>query len=129
VVWKFAEQPELAKRFLVDLAAAAADAFRESEFFNLPAFSRAVPDLKGQLVGDKHSPKTYGVLADAEAWSVLPGHPGPASGAIDEVVSRFVVPRMFVRAARGDQGPEAAAQQAEAEMKQIFARWARAGSG
>ncbi len=129
VVWKFAEQPELAKRFLMDLVAAAADAFRESEFYNLPAFSRAMPELKGKLAADKHTPKTYGVLADAEAWSAVPGHPGPASAAIDEAVNRFVIPRMFIRVARGEQGPEASAGQAGAEMKQIFARWAKVRSG
>jgi multiple sugar transport system substrate-binding protein len=46
------------------------------------------------------------------------------SGAIDEAVHRFVVPRMFARAARGEQAPEAAVRQAEAELKQLFARWA-----
>jgi multiple sugar transport system substrate-binding protein len=129
VVWKFAEQPELARRFLVDAVAASADAFRESEFYNLPVFARAVPDLRGRLAGDKHGGKTYGLLADAGAWSALPGHPGPVTPAIDEVVNRFVIPRMFARVAKGEQPPTAAARQAEAEMKQIFARWARVRGG
>jgi multiple sugar transport system substrate-binding protein len=120
VVWKFAEQRELAKRFLVDLVAAGSDAFRASEFYNLPAFPRVVPDLRGRLGAEK----PYQLLADAGQWSALPGHPGPVSGAIDEAVHRFVVPRMFARAARGEQAPEAAVRQAEAELKQLFARWA-----
>ena len=124
VVWKFAEQRELAKRFVVDLVAASADALRESEFYNLPAFPRAVPDLRARLAADRHGPKTYLVLAEAEQWSRAPGYPGPASAAIDETVTRFVIPRMFARAARGEDTPDAAARQAEAEMKQIFARWA-----
>lgn len=129
VVWKFAEQPELARRFLVDVVGASTDAFRESEFYNLPTFARAVPDLRARLAGDKQGGKTYGVLADAGAWNALPGHPGPPSAAIDEVFSRFVIPRMFARVAKGEQGPEAAARQAEAEMKQIFSRWARTRGG
>jgi multiple sugar transport system substrate-binding protein len=122
VVWKFAEQPELARRFLVDLVAASADAFRESELYNLPTFSRAVPDLRARLAADKQNPKAYLVLADAEQWSRAPGYPGPASAAIDETVHRSVIPRMFARAARGEQTAEAAARQAETEMKRIFAR-------
>jgi multiple sugar transport system substrate-binding protein len=120
VVWKFAEQRELAKRFLVDLVAAGADALRASESYNLPAFPRVVPDLRARLGAQR----PYLLLADAAQWSAAPGHPGPASGAIDEAVHRHVVPRMFVRAARGEQAPEASVRQAEAELKQLFARWA-----
>ena len=72
VVWKFAEQRELAKRFLVDLVAAGPEAFRASEFYQLPAFSRVVPDLRGRLGAEK----PYQLLADAGQWSAVPGHPG-----------------------------------------------------
>jgi multiple sugar transport system substrate-binding protein len=119
VVWKFAEQRDLARRFLVDLVAAGPEAFRASEFYDLPAFPRAVPDLKARLGADR----PYQPLADAGQWSAVPGHPGPASGAIDEAVHRHVVPRMFARAARGEQTAEASVRQAEGEMKQLFSRW------
>jgi multiple sugar transport system substrate-binding protein len=121
VVWKFSPQPDLAKRFLVDLIAAGAEALRASEMYNLPAFPRVVPDLRSRLGADK----PYQLLAEAGQWSALPGHPGPASGAVDEAVQRFVVPRMFARAVRGEQAAEASVRQAEGELKQIFARWAQ----
>jgi multiple sugar transport system substrate-binding protein len=120
VVWKFAEQRELAKRFLVDLVAAGPEAFRAGEFYQLPAFPRVVPDLRRRLGAEK----PYQLLADAGQWSAVPGHPGPASGAIDEAVHRYVVPRMFARAVRGEQAPDVSVRQAEAEMKQLFSRWA-----
>jgi multiple sugar transport system substrate-binding protein len=119
-VWKFAEQRDLAKRFLVDLVAAGPEACRASELYELPAFPRAVPDLKARLGAEK----PYQLLADAAQWSAVPGHPGPASGAIDEAVHRHVVPRMFARAVRGEQTAEASVRQAETEMKQLFTRWA-----
>jgi multiple sugar transport system substrate-binding protein len=119
-VWKFAEQRELAKRFLVDLVAAGPEAFRAGEFYQLPAFPRVVPDLRGRLGAEK----PYQLLADAGQWSAVPGHPGPASGAIDEAVHRYVVPRMFARAVRGEQAADVSVRQAEAEMKQLFSRWA-----
>jgi multiple sugar transport system substrate-binding protein len=123
VVWKFAENPELAQRFLVALMGAYDEAFRASQFYNFPAFPKAVADLRGKLAADKSSPKVYLTLADAEQWSRCPGHPGHATAAIDEVFNRSVIPLMFARVARGEQTPEASARQAETEMKRIFARW------
>jgi multiple sugar transport system substrate-binding protein len=120
VVWKFSEQRELAKRFLLDLVAAGPEALRASEFYELPAFPRAVPDLKARLGAEK----PYQLLADAAQWSAAAGHPGPASGAIDEALHRHVIPLMFARAVRGEQTAEASVRQAEAEMKQLFSRWA-----
>ena len=126
VVWRFAESAELAQRFLVDLVGASEEAFQASQFYNFPAFPRAVPDLRGKLAADKHNAKAYLALADAEQWSAAPGHPGHTTAAIDEVFHRWVIPLMFARVARGEQAPETSARQAELELKRIFARWAQA---
>jgi multiple sugar transport system substrate-binding protein len=126
VIWKFAENPELAERFLVDLVGAQGDAFRASQSYNLPAFARAVPDLRAKLGADRQNPRAYLLLADAEQWSAAPGHPGHSSAAVAEVFARSVIPHMFARVARGEQAPQAAARQAEQEMKRIFGRWAEA---
>ncbi|MBI3457525.1 MAG: extracellular solute-binding protein [Candidatus Rokubacteria bacterium] len=125
VVWKFAENPERAEKFLVDLVASYDEVFRMSRFYNFPAFPKSVSDLRGKLAADKQNPRAYLVLADAEQWSASPGHPGYTTAAMSEVFDRFVIPRMFARAARGEQSPGASARQAELEMKRIFARWAR----
>jgi len=125
VVWKFAENQDMAKKFLVDLVAASSDTFATSEFCNYPSFSKSVPDLRGKLGADKQNPQAYLVLADAEKWSAYPGYPGYWTPGIDESFTTSVIPNMFARAARGEQTPEDSAKQAEAEMRRIFARWAR----
>jgi multiple sugar transport system substrate-binding protein len=123
VLWKFAEHRELAKRFLVALMSAYEEAFRASRFYNVPAFPKAVANLRGKLAADTTNPRAYLILADAEQWSTCPGYPGHATGAIDEVFHRGVIPLMFARVAQGVQTPEASVRQAEDEMKRIFARW------
>jgi multiple sugar transport system substrate-binding protein len=134
VLWKFSDKGELARRFLVDLLAAAGDGFRASEFYNLPCFSRAVPDLARKLAGKpgvvrkpgiEQPPGRYALLAEADRWSACPGHPGYVTPAVDETVQRGVIPAMFARAARGDMSAEASVRTAEVEMRRIFARWAK----
>ena len=135
VVWKFSARIELAKRFLVDLVAASGEGFRASEFYNLPCFPRAARDLPRKLGLAKTAPSRkgapappadrYALLAEADRWSALPGHPGFVTPAIDETLHRGVIPAMFARAARGEQTPEASVRVAEAEMRRIFARWNR----
>jgi multiple sugar transport system substrate-binding protein len=135
VVWKFSDKVELAKRFLIDLLAAADEAFRASEFYDLPCFPGSVHDLPRALAAGKAAPAgksapashatRYALLADANRWSVVPGHPGYFTPAIDETIVRGVIPAMFARVARGEQSAEASVSAADAEMRRIFARWPR----
>jgi multiple sugar transport system substrate-binding protein len=134
VLWKFSDKADLAKKFLVDLVAAAEAGFRASEFYNLSCFSRALPGLAKKLVGKPGPARKagaqppsdrYALLAEADRWSACPGHPGYLTPAIDETFQRGVIPAMFARAARGDMGPEASVRAAETEMRRIFARWPR----
>ena len=66
VVWQFAENPEMAKKFIVDLIGSYNDAFLASEFYNFPSFSKSVSDIKGKLAGDKVNPEEYAILGDFE---------------------------------------------------------------
>jgi multiple sugar transport system substrate-binding protein len=135
VLWKFSDKAELAKRFLVDLLAAAGEGFRASEFYNLPCFPRAVPDLPRKLAAGKtgpvrkHAPGAppdrYALLAEADRWSAGPGYPGYVTPGVDETVQRGVIPAMFARAARGDMNAEASVRTAEVEMRRIFAKWTK----
>ena len=134
MLWKFSDKAELAKRFLVDLLAAAEQGFRASEFYNLSCFPRAVPDLAKKLAGktgsarkpgNEQPPDRYALLAGADRWSASPGHPGYVTPAVDETVQRGVIPAMFARVARGDQSPDASVRTAEVEMRRIFAKWTR----
>jgi len=123
VVWQFGENPEMAKKFLVDLIANYNDAFLNSEFYNFPSFSNAVSDLKGKLAADKVNPEEYKILGDFEKYSAYPGYPGYTTAAIDECFNTFVLPDMFARVAKGEMSAEDSAKQAEADMKRVFAKW------
>jgi multiple sugar transport system substrate-binding protein len=127
VIWKFAENVEGAKAFLVDLVDSSPSVFRESEFYNMPAYPSTVPDLAEQLERDAKAEPTgkYRVLAGALEWSTNVGYPGRATAAIDEVFNTFVIPTMFGHVARGDAEPEAAAAAADREVRRIFDRWKR----
>ena len=127
VIWKFSENRELGKRFLVDLVAASAEALVASEFYNLPTFARAVTDLRGKLRADTLNARAYLLLADADGWSRCPGFPGPMSAAIEDVFEAFVIANMFARAARGEQRAEDSARQAEREMRRVFETWTSRG--
>jgi multiple sugar transport system substrate-binding protein len=133
-IWKFSDKAELAKRFLLDLIAAADDGFRASEFYNLPAFPRAVRDLAKKLGGAKAAtPPAGGGHADGPLCAPRrggslerragPSRPLHARDRRDAPARDH--PLMFARAARGEQTPEASVRAAEAEMRRIFARWQR----
>ncbi len=125
VIWNFAEQTELAKEFLVDLVSDYREGFVRSEFYNLPAFPGGVTDIDGILAADAAAdPKgKYSVLANAAEWSTNFGHPGHDNAAVEEVVTKYIVPKMFAAAARGDMSAEAAVREAETQVKQIFDKW------
>ncbi len=125
VIWKFAENEEGAKQFLVDYIDAFREAFRASEFYNFPCFPSTVPDLKPLISNDPTAspPDKYKVLENVLAWATNIGYPGYASAAIDEAFNTFVIPTMFAKVARGDLSPEDGARAAEQELKRIFAKW------
>jgi multiple sugar transport system substrate-binding protein len=128
VIWKFAENIDGAKQFLVDLVDAFASVFRESEFYNFPCFPSTVPDLPVQLAADPKAdpPGKYSVLANVLDWATNVGYPGYATGAVDEAFNTFVLPTMFARVARGEATPEAAVSTGQKDLERIFAKWGTA---
>ncbi len=122
VIWKFAENIEGAKRFLVDFIGNFGAAFKASKFYNFPCFPKTVPDLVKQISNDPTAdpPDKYKVLADVLDWATNVGYPGYATAGIDEVFNTFVIPTMFAKVARGEISPEDSAKAAEAEIKRIF---------
>ena len=125
VIWKFAENEEGAKQFLVDYIDAFREAFRASEFYNFPCFPSTVPDLKPLISNDPTAspPDKYKVLENVLAWATNIGYPGYASAAIDEAFNTFVIPTMFAKVARGELSPEDSARAAEKELKRIWDKW------
>jgi multiple sugar transport system substrate-binding protein len=125
VVWRFAENKEGAKQFLIDYIDAFGTAFKASKFYNFPCFPKTVPDLAEQLQDDPNAQPhdKYKVLGSVLDWSTNVGYPGYATAAIDEVFNTFVLPTMFAKVARDELSPEDSARAAEREVRRIFDKW------
>ena len=125
VIWKFAENVEGAKKFLVDYISNFRKAFLASEYYNFPCFAKTVPDLKKLVAYDKKAqpPDKYKVLEDVLDWATNVGYPGYANAAIDEIFSTWIVSTMFARVAAGQMGPQEAINAADKKCKAIFKKW------
>ena len=125
VIWKFAENIDGAKKFLVDYVGNFRQAFVNGEFYDFPCFQRTVPDLK-QLIGNDAKAKPadkYKVLEDVLSWATNIGYPGYANAAIDETYQKWVLNVMFAKAAQGVLSPEDAVKEAELECRRIWEKW------
>jgi multiple sugar transport system substrate-binding protein len=125
VIWKFAENIEGAKKFLVDLIGNFHRAYDASQFYNFPCFPKQVPDLKQTLANDKNGKPAgkYSVLADAQEWATNVGYPGYSNAAIDEIYSTWVLNTMFGQASTGAMSPEDAVKEADAKSRKIQQKW------
>ena len=125
VIWKFAENIDGAKKFLVDLIGDFHRAYEASEYYNFPCFPKQVPDLKDTLANDKKGKPAgkYSVLADAQQSATNVGFPGYANAAIDEIYSTWVLNTMFGQASTGAMSPEDAVKEADAKCRKIWQKW------
>ena len=115
VIWKFSENIDGAKKFLVDYIDNFKQAFMASEFYNFPCFAKTVPDLKQLISNDPKAvpPNKYAVLATCSIGRPMSAIPGYSNAAIDETFKTWVLNTMFAEAATfsrsGDAGKRAAA--------------------
>jgi multiple sugar transport system substrate-binding protein len=125
VIWKFAENIDGAKKFLIDYVGNFRQAFLNGEFYNFPCYQRTVSDLKKLVSNDpKAKPADkYQVLEDVLSWATNIGYPGYANAAIDETYQKWVINVMFAKAAQGVLSPEDAVKEAEFEMRRIWEKW------
>jgi multiple sugar transport system substrate-binding protein len=125
VIWKFAENVEGAKKFLVDYVGNFRKGFLASEFYNFPSFTKQVPDLQTLIAKDEKAKPAdkYKVLGDSLEWATNVGYPGYANAAVDEIFNTWVLNTMFAQAATGALSPEAAVKEAEEKCKRIWAKW------
>jgi multiple sugar transport system substrate-binding protein len=128
-IWKFTKNKGLAKRFIADLEINYQQAFKNSKYYNFPAFKGAVHNYKRQLMADSHPPNgKYGVLdLIARKYTTNVGYPGFSNAAIDEIFNTWLIPQMFAEAAQGKMTPAEAAKAADHDAKQIFAKWRKRG--
>jgi multiple sugar transport system substrate-binding protein len=124
-IWKFAENQEGAKQFLVDLIDNSAAIFEKSESCNFPIYQNTLPNLIGRLSHDPQGGAVakYEELKDALKWTRSLCYPGFATPEAMEVFDTAVVPRMFLSVLQGELSPEDAAGAAEKEMKRIYEKW------
>jgi multiple sugar transport system substrate-binding protein len=125
LIWKFAENIDGAKKFLVDYVDNFKKGFLASEFYNFPSFPGTVPDIKQIIAKDPKAVPSdkYAVLSDVLDWATNVGYPGYSNAAIDETFSTWAINTMFAEAATGAETPENALKRCETKMKAIWAKW------
>ena len=128
-IWKFAENIDGAKKFLVDYMDRYREGFLAGEFYAFPSFPPAVPDLKELIAKDAKAVPAdkYAVMSDCLDWTTNVGYPGYSNAAINETFNSWTLNTMFARAATGVETPENALAQAERAMKGIWAKWKEKG--
>jgi multiple sugar transport system substrate-binding protein len=125
-IWKFAKNKEAAKEFLRHYSANWPEAFKASEGYNNPCFANLVPKPMPILSDDPTStPRNkLAILQDSEKWSAIPGYPGPATPAMDEIYYAFIIPDMMAKAATGQLSAEASVKWAAQQCEGIMKKWA-----
>ena len=124
-VWKFAENPEGAKQFLVDLPDSLRPGYDKSLGCNFPSYPKALPNIVLRLDKDPQAdpPNKYYQLKDALHWTPSLGAPYICSPAWMEVFNTFVIPRMFASVVRDNVSPQDAVAAAQKEVAVIANKW------
>jgi ABC-type glycerol-3-phosphate transport system substrate-binding protein len=126
VVPAYAKGADAAQELLLHYTANFAAATYASKLYDLCAWPGLTPDVDRWLGEDPFGAKPAGklaVLRDGVSWTRNMGFPGPASPAIGEVLSTFVLPNMLARAAKGEASPAQAVRDAHQQIEPIFAKW------
>ena len=126
-IWKFAKNKEAAIEFLKYYRDNWPEAFKASEGYNNPCFANLVPKPMPILSNDPTSTPTtkLAILQDSDKWSAIPGYPGPATPATDEIYYAFIINDMMTKAATGQESPENSVKEATQRCEAIFKKWAR----
>jgi multiple sugar transport system substrate-binding protein len=129
VIWKFSKNQKGAKKYLIDQQLNYDEHFKNSGFYNFPAWPNGVRGglkaIRKITATDTHKPKgKYTILSTiAERYTTNVGFPGFANAGIDEVFNKFLIPQMFAQVAQGKLSPEDSAKAADNQIKDIFAKW------
>ncbi len=126
-IWKFAKNREAAIEFLKYYRDNWPEAFKASEGYNNPCFANLVPKPMPILSNDPTStpPTKLAILQDSNKWSAIPGYPGPATPATDEIYYAFILNDMMTKTATGQSSAEDSVKAATQRCEAIFKKWAR----
>jgi multiple sugar transport system substrate-binding protein len=137
VIWKFAKNKEMAKKYLVDQQLNYTRHFTESGFYNFPGWANAVRDGQGRgfkairryTAKDQFKPRgKYTILTTiAEKYTGNVGWPGFSNAGVDEVFNKFLIPQMFASVAQEKMTPEEAARTFDRQIREIFQKWRNLG--
>lgn len=125
-IWKFARNKGAAIAFLKHYAENWPEAFKASSGYNNPCFAGLVPKPMPILSNDPTSTPhdKLAILQNSDQWSAIPGYPGPATPAMDEIYYDFIIPDMMAKAATGQLSPEESVKWAAQRCERIFKKWA-----
>ena len=118
-IWKFAKNKDAAIEFLKYYADNWVDAFKASSGYNMPIFANIVPKPMPILSDDPTSTPhdKLAILQTSDEWSAVPGYPGPAWPATDEIYNNFVICDMMTKAATGAMTAEELVEVGRAAMR------------
>src|SRR5690242_7879374 len=125
-IWKFAKNKEGAIEFLKYYSEHWPEAFKASEGYNNPCFANLVPKPMPILSDDPTStPRDkLAILQDSEKWSAIPGYPGPATPAMDEIYYAFIINDMMAKTATDQLSAEDSVKWATQQCEIIMKKWA-----
>jgi multiple sugar transport system substrate-binding protein len=128
-VWRFAQNKEAAKKYIIDQQLAYHDHFVQSKFYNFPAWTNAVKGgfrtIHRLAAADKHKPLgKYTILTTlAQKYTTNVGYPGFANAAVGDIFNQFLVPEMFAQVAQAKMTPQDAARSMQGKFRSIYATW------
>jgi multiple sugar transport system substrate-binding protein len=130
-IWKFAQNQDNAKQFLVDLCVNYKQATIASQLYNFPSFPGAFPfsQIRKTAAADPHPPRgKYTILTTiAEKYTHNIGYPGTMNPAMDEVFSKYLIPQMFAQVSQGKMSAADSVRSTAQQVNQIYAKWRAAG--
>jgi multiple sugar transport system substrate-binding protein len=132
-IWKFAQNKEAAKKYIVDQQLAYRDHFVNSGFYNFPAWTNAIKGgfatMNRMAAADTHKPRgKYTILTTiARRYTTNVGYPGFANAAVGDIFNQSLIPQMFAQVAQGKMSPEDAARSMQGKFRSIYATWRRQG--
>ena len=127
VIWKFAQNIDGAKQFLIDHGRSVRLRLPGERVLQLPVLpEHGAGPAAAARTDAKADPKgKYACCPACSSGRRTSATRATRRAGIDEVFNTFVLPTMFARVVRDEVTPEQAAETAQGEIERIFAKWAR----